>query len=56
MKTKEEHPTELIKTLNYDIHNLENLIKQQTNILEINKIKLENLKHRLKSLNNYTNE
>lgn len=48
-----EHPTEMIKSLNYEIHNLENLIKQQTNILEINKVKLENLKHRLNSLNNY---
>lgn len=55
MKNKQdEHPTEKIKTLNYDIYNLENLIKQQVNILEANKIKLDKLKYQLQSLINYT--
>lgn len=53
---QDKHPTELIQELNFEIHNLDNLIMQQSNILEINKSKLENLKHQKKSLLNYLNE
>ena len=59
LKTKnmqDKHPTEIIQNLDFDIHNLDNLIMQQSNILEINKSKLENLKHQKKSLLNYLNE
>ena len=53
---KDKHPTEIIQELDFEIHNLDNLIMQQANILEINKSKLENLKERKKSLLNYLNE
>jgi Asp-tRNA(Asn)/Glu-tRNA(Gln) amidotransferase B subunit len=56
MTNKDKHPTEIIQELDYEIHNLDNLIMQQSNILEINKSKLENLKERKKSLLNYLNE
>ena len=59
LKTKnmqDKHPTEIIQNLDFEIHNLDNLIMQQANILEINKSKLENLKHQKKSLLNYLNE
>lgn len=56
MENKDKHPTEIIKELDFEIHNLDNLIMQQSNILEINKSKLENLKHQKKSLLNYLNE
>ena len=52
----DKHPTEIIQNLNFEIHNLDNLIMQQSNILEINKSKLENLKLRKQSLLNYLNE
>jgi hypothetical protein len=55
MTNKDKHPTEIIQELDYDIHNLDNLIMQQANILEINKSKLENLKHQKKQLLNYLN-
>ena len=53
---QDKHPTEIIQNLDFEIHNLDNLIMQQSNILEINKSKLENLKHQKKSLLNYLNE
>jgi len=53
---QDKHPTEIIKELDFEIQNLDNLIMQQSNILEINKSKLENLKHQKKSLLNYLNE
>ena len=53
---QDKHPTELIQELDFEIHNLGNLIMQQANILEINKSKLENLKLRKQSLLNYLNE
>jgi hypothetical protein len=53
---KDKHPTEIIQELDFEIHNLDNLIMQQSNILEINKSKLENLKERKKSLLNYLND
>jgi Asp-tRNA(Asn)/Glu-tRNA(Gln) amidotransferase B subunit len=53
---KDKHPTEIIQELDFEIHNLDNLIMQQANILEINKSKLENLKERKKSLLNYLND
>jgi hypothetical protein len=56
MQSKDKHPTEIIQELDFEIHNLDNLIMQQSNILEINKSKLENLKERKKSLLNYLNE
>jgi hypothetical protein len=56
MINKDKHPTEIIQNLDFEIHNLDNLIMQQANILEINKSKLENLKHQKKSLLNYLNE
>ena len=56
MENKDKHPTEIIQNLDFEIHNLDNLIMQQANILEINKSKLENLKHQKKSLLNYLNE
>jgi len=56
MQNKDKHPTEIIQELDFEIHNLDNLIMQQSNILEINKSKLENLKHQKKSLLNYLNE
>jgi hypothetical protein len=52
---KDKPPTEIIQTLDFEIHNLDNLIMQQSNILEINKSKLENLKHQKKQLLNYLN-
>jgi hypothetical protein len=55
MTNKDKHPTEIIQELDYEIHNLDNLIMQQSNILEINKSKLENLKHQKKQLLNYLN-
>ena len=55
MQSKDKHPTEIIQELDFEIHNLDNLIMQQANILEINKSKLENLKERKKSLLNYLN-
>ena len=56
MENKDKHPTEIIQTLDFEIHNLDNLIMQQSNILEINKSKLEKLKLRKQSLLNYLNE
>jgi len=56
MENKDKHPTEIIQELDFEIHNLDNLIMQQSNILEINKSKLENLKHQKKSLLNYLND
>jgi len=56
MENKDKHPTEIIQNLDFEIHNLDNLIMQQSNILEINKSKLENLKHQKKSLLNYLND
>jgi hypothetical protein len=55
MTNKDKHPTEIIQELDFEIHNLDNLIMQQSNILEINKSKLENLKHQKQSLLNYLN-
>jgi len=56
MQNKDKHPTEIIKELDYEIHNLDNLIMQQANILEINKSKLDKLKLRKQSILNYLNE
>jgi Asp-tRNA(Asn)/Glu-tRNA(Gln) amidotransferase B subunit len=56
MTNKDKHPTEIIQELDLEIHNLDNLIMQQANILEINKSKLEQLKNRKKSILNYLNE
>jgi len=56
MENKDKHPTEIIQNLDFEIHNLDNLIMQQSNILEINKSKLENLKHQKQSLLNYLND
>ena len=56
MTNKDKHPTEIIQELDFEIHNLDNLIMKQANILEINKSKLENLKHQKKQLLNYLNE
>ncbi len=53
---QDKHPTEIIQELDFEIHNLDNLIMQQANILEINKSKLENLKLRKQSLLNYLND
>ena len=53
---QDKHPTELIQELDFEIHNLDNLIMQQSNILEINKSKLEKLKLRKQALLNYLNE
>lgn len=53
---QDKHPTEIIQNLDFEIYNLDNLIMQQSNILEINKSKLENLKHQKKSLLNYLND
>ena len=55
MTNKDKHPTKIIQELDFEIHNLDNLIMQQSNILEINKSKFENLKHQKKSLLNYLN-
>ena len=52
---QDKHPTEIIQNLDFEIHNLDNLIMQQANILEINKSKLENLKHQKNQLLNYLN-
>ena len=56
MENKDKHPTEIIQNLDFEIHNLDNLIMQQANILEINKSKLEKLKLRKQLLLNYLNE
>jgi hypothetical protein len=56
MTNNDKHPTEIIQELDFEIHNLDNLIMQQSNILEINKFKLEKLKLRKQSLLNYLNE
>jgi hypothetical protein len=56
MTNKDKHPTEIIQELDYEIHNLDNLIMQQANILEINKSKLDKLKLRKQSILNYLNE
>ncbi len=56
MTNKDKHPTEIIQELDFEIHNLDNLIMQQANILEINKSKLEKLKLRKQSILNYLNE
>jgi hypothetical protein len=56
MENKDKHPTEIIQNLDFEIHNLDNLIMQQSNILEINKSKLEKLKLRKQSLLNYLND
>jgi hypothetical protein len=56
MTNKDKHPTEIIEELDFEIHNLDNLIMQQANILEINKSKLDKLKLRKQSLLNYLNE
>ena len=53
---QDKHPTEIIQNLDFDIYCLENVIIEQINALEINKSKLENLKHQKKSLLNYLNE
>ena len=55
MTNKDKHATEIIQELDYEIHNLDNLIMQQANILEINKSKLEQLKHQKNQLLNYLN-
>jgi hypothetical protein len=55
MQSKDKHPTEIIQELDFEIDDLDNLIMQQINILEINKSKLENLKHQKKQLLNYLN-
>jgi hypothetical protein len=55
MTNKDKHTTEIIQELDYEIDNLDNLIMQQSNILEINKSKLENLKHQKNQLLNYLN-
>jgi hypothetical protein len=52
----DKHPTEIIQNLDFEIHNLDNLIVQQFKILELNKFKLEKLKLRKQSLLNYLNE
>ncbi len=56
MQNKDKHPTEIIQELDFEIHNLDNLIMQQANILEINKSKLDKLKLRKQSILNYLNE
>jgi hypothetical protein len=56
MQNKDKPPTEIIQELDFEIHNLDNLIMQQANILEINKSKLDKLKLRKQSLLNYLNE
>jgi len=56
MQNKDKHPTEIIQELDYEIHNLDNIIMQQANILEINKSKLDKLKLRKQSILNYLNE
>ncbi len=56
MENKDKHPTEIIKELDFKIHNLENLIMQYSNILEINKSLVEKFKDQKKSLLNYLNE
>jgi len=56
MTNKDKHPTEIIQELDFEIHNLDNLIMQQANILEINKSKLDKLKLRKQSILNYLNE
>jgi len=56
MTNKDKHPTEIIQELDFEIHEIENLVIQQFKILEINKSKLENLKERKKSLLNYLND
>jgi hypothetical protein len=56
MENKDKHPTEIIQELDFEIHNLDNLIMQQANILEINKSKLDKLKNRKQSILNYLNE
>jgi hypothetical protein len=56
MENKDKHPTEIIQNLDFEIHNLDNLIMQQSNILEINKSKLEKLNLRKQSLLNYLND
>jgi len=56
MTNKDKHPTEIIQELDFEIHNLDNLIMQQANILEIKKSKLEDLKHQKQSLLNYLND
>ena len=53
---QDKHPTEIIKELNFEIHNLENLVCEQMKIFELNKFKLEKLKLRKQSLLNYLNE
>jgi len=53
---KDKHPTEIIQELDYEIHEIENLVCQQFKILELNKFKLEKLKLRKKSILNYLNE
>lgn len=53
---QDKHPTEIIQELDFEIHNLENLIMQYSNILEINKSLVEKFKDQKKSLLNYLNE
>lgn len=53
---QDKYQTEIIQNLDFEIHNLDNLIMQQANILEINKSKLEKLKLRKQSLLNYLND
>jgi hypothetical protein len=56
MENKDKHPTEIIQNLDFEIHNLDNLVCQQFKILELNKSKLEKLKLRKQSLLNYLND
>ena len=53
---KDKTPTEIIQELDYEIHELENLVIQQFKILEINKSKLDKAKFKKQSLLNYLNE
>ena len=56
MENKDKHPTEIIKELDFDIHNLESFIESLDIQLTIKRSKLSLLKERKQSLLNYLNE
>jgi hypothetical protein len=56
MENKDKHPTEIIKELDFEIHNLESFIESLDIQLTIKRSKLSLLKERKQSLLNYLNE
>ena len=59
LKTKnmqDKHPTEIIKELDYEIHNLKSFIEGLHIQIKVKELKLEKLKLRKQSLLNYLND